>query len=176
MPKSLLATLAWAASPAHSAAPPITIGSLTLHACIAQYGGYCGTLREPLDRTGAIPGKVNIGFEFYPHTDRSRPSLEPILAQEGGPGLSTTGSRDGYVRLFTPIRDRHDIVLIDKRGTGRSSPIDCARLQNAFNPSASDIASCADQLGARAWHYRSADAADDVAAMVYALGFRNADY
>ncbi len=97
-------------------------------------------------------------------------------AQEGGPGYSTTGSRDGYVRLFAPLRDRRDILLVDKRGTGRSSAIDCPALQEAYLPDIQDVAACAAQLGGSAWFYRSADAANDVAAVLAALRLGPVDY
>lgn len=162
---------------AHAKPPPtITVGGMTLDYCNKEYVGYCGSIAQPLDRSGTYPGTVNVGFEFYQHTDMSQPSLGVIMAQEGGPGYSTTGSRDGYVRLFTPLRDRRDIILIDKRGTGLSSPIDCPALQKAYNPSVGDVGECAKQLGASGWFYRSADAAMDVAAVISALQLSPVDY
>jgi pimeloyl-ACP methyl ester carboxylesterase len=49
-------------------------------------------------------------------------------------------------------------------------------LQNAYNPNQAQIASCAAQLGPNAYYYESSDAADDVAGVMAALGFRQADY
>jgi pimeloyl-ACP methyl ester carboxylesterase len=172
----LLTLLAGAAQAQPKPPPTLVVGSLTLTHCINRYDGYCGSITQPLDRAGRLKGSVTIGFEFYPHTDTARQPLGVILAQEGGPGYSSTGSRDGYVRLFTPLRDRRDILLIDKRGTGRSSPIDCPPLQKAFNPNELDVAACAQQLGKSAWFYRSADAADDIAAVMAALQLGPADY
>jgi len=165
-----------AAPMAHAAPSAITVGSVKLHHCIKEYDGYCGSITQPLDRSGGTPGTVTVGFEYYPHTNTYGPSEGVIIAQEGGPGYSTTGSRDGYVRLFTPLRDRRDILLIDKRGTGRSSPIDCPPLQKAYDPGFKDVALCAAQLGGDAWFYRSADAADDVAAVLNALQIGKVDY
>jgi pimeloyl-ACP methyl ester carboxylesterase len=159
-----------------AAAQSITVGSVTMTPCESEYGGYCGSISQPLDRSGQIPAQITIGFEFYPHTDTSQAPLGVILAQEGGPGYSTTGSRDGYVRLFQPLRDRRDILLVDKRGTGRSAAINCPALQQAFEPTQADIASCGKQLGAEAWLYGSPQAADDVAAVLEALDLGPADY
>ena len=156
--------------------PTIKVGALTLHRCIRDLVGYCGSVAQPLDRRGIQPGTVTVGFEFYPHTDISRPALGVILAQEGGPGYSTTGSRQGYVRMLAPLRDRRDILLVDKRGTGRSSAIDCPALQDAYLPTQNDIAQCAGQLGVTSWYYRSADAADDLAAVIGALRLSPVDY
>jgi pimeloyl-ACP methyl ester carboxylesterase len=166
----------FAAFGAHAEPSRIVVGSLTLHHCISEYDGYCGSITQPLDRNGGMSGTVTVGFEFYQHTDLSQPPLGVILAQEGGPGYSTTGSRDGYVRLFTPLRARRDILLVDKRGTGRSSAIDCPGLQQAYLPDLHDVRACGAQLGASTWFYRSADAADDVAAVLGALGMGPADY
>jgi pimeloyl-ACP methyl ester carboxylesterase len=175
--KRLLALLPLLIFTGHArAADTITVGSLTLTKCIDEYDGYCGTLTEPFNRYGGTAGSIVIGFEFYPHTDASQPSAGLLLAQEGGPGYSTTGSRDGYVRMLSPLRTTRDILLMDKRGTGRSSPIDCPKLQRAFEPDLPDIAACAEQLGTNAWYYRSADAADDLADVMAALGYSVADY
>jgi pimeloyl-ACP methyl ester carboxylesterase len=164
---------------AFAASPPpstITVGSLTLTYCNSEYTAHCGTITEPLDRSGTYPGTVTVGFEFYPHTDSSQPSAGLLLAQEGGPGFSTTGSRDGYVRMLAPLRTTRDILLMDKRGTGESSPINCPALQRAFQPTQHEILACAKQLGSNAWFYASQDAANDLADVMTALGYTIADY
>jgi pimeloyl-ACP methyl ester carboxylesterase len=152
----------------------ITVNGITLTPCVAQYGGYCGSIVRPIDPAGRVAGHISIGFEFYPHTDTGKPSLGTIIAQEGGPGYSTTDSRDGYVRLFAPLRDRRDILLIDKRGTGLSGAIDCPALQNGKGLSA--MRACGQQLGKTAWFYSSSFAADDVAAVLTALHTGSVDY
>ena len=167
-----LAVLAWAP---FAAAQTITVGSVTLTHCIDEYDGYCGTLTRPLDPSGHVPGSIDIGFELYQHTNPAA-SAGTIVAQEGGPGYSTTGSRDGYVRLFAPLRTRRDILLIDKRGTGRSGAIDCPRLQRARDPHLAAIRACGWQLGRTAWLYGSDLAADDVAAVLGALSTGPVDY
>ena len=164
--------LAWAPG-AH--AQTITVGSVTLTHCIDKYDGYCGSITRALDPSGHIPGTIAVGFELYQHTEAGPPT-GTIVAQEGGPGYSTTGSRDGYVRLFTPLRVQRDILLIDKRGTGRSAPIDCPRLQHARAPGPADLRACAWQLGPRAWLYGSDLAADDLAAVLGALQTGPVDY
>jgi len=158
--------------------PPntITVGSLTLAYCNSEYTAYCGSITEPLDRSGTYPGTITVGFEFYPHTESSQPSAGLLLAQEGGPGFSTTGSRDGYVRMLAPLRTTRDILLMDKRGTGLSSPINCPALQRAFQPTQHLILACAKQLGSNAWFYASQDAANDLADVMTALGYTIADY
>ncbi len=172
---ALLCALAPCWAPSGAAAAELTVGRLTLTPCIAGYGGSCGTLPVPLDRRDPARGTIVVGFEFYPHTGPGA-SAGLILAQEGGPGYSTTGSRDGYVRMLGPLRADRDILLVDKRGTGRSAAVDCPALQVDAEASQADIAACGRQLGPDAWHYRTADAADDVAEVVAALGYARAAF
>jgi hypothetical protein len=132
----------------------IKVGSLVLTRCIPQYDGYCGSVVRPLDPGGRVPGTIMIGFEVYPRTDAQHERRGVIIAQGGGPGYSTTGSRDGYVRLFTPLRDDgRDIVLIDKRGTGLSGAIDCHRVQRGGGLGA--VSACGRKLGDTSWLYTS---------------------
>ncbi|MFE0755719.1 alpha/beta fold hydrolase [Inquilinus sp. NPDC058860] len=163
-------------APAEAPAATIQVGGVTLTACQPDFGGFCGRIDRPLDPAGTLPGAVAVGFEFYPHRDAGQPAEGVILAQEGGPGYSSTGTREGYLRLFEPLRDRRDVLLVDKRGTGLSDPIECQALQEAgeFVPAA--IAACARQLGPAAWMYGTAPAADDVAAVLDALRIGKVDY
>src|ERR1700721_2217768 len=72
---------------AGSAPPPtITVGELTLTLCRTNFDGYCGSIIQPIDPKGVTPGKIRIGFEYYPRRDLTDPSLGTILPQEGGPG------------------------------------------------------------------------------------------
>ncbi|MGK9237046.1 alpha/beta hydrolase [Inquilinus limosus] len=177
---ALLAAIGAAPAVAQEQAPApaatIQVGSLTLTACQPDFGGFCGRITRPLDPAGTLPGTVTIGFEYYPRRDIDQPAEGVILAQEGGPGYSSTGTREGYLRLFEPLRDRRDTLLIDKRGTGLSDPIQCQALQEAgeFVPAA--LAACAKQLGPDAWMYGTAPAADDVAAVLDALQIGKVDF
>ena len=60
----------------------------------APAGTRCGSVSVPLDRTGAVGGRLRIEFERYLRRDRTRPRLGTMVAIEGGPGYSTTDSRD----------------------------------------------------------------------------------
>jgi pimeloyl-ACP methyl ester carboxylesterase len=161
---------------ARAAEAAITVGGLTLTRCVEAYDGYCGSIERALDPSGSVPGTLAIGFEYYPRRDQARPAEGTIIAQEGGPGYSTTGSRDGYLRMLAPLRRTRDIVLIDKRGTGKSSPIDCGPLQRAYDPGLLAVRACGVQLGRRAWLYRTALAADDTEAVLAALQTGKVDY
>ena len=65
--------------------------------------------------------------------DRGRPSLGTIVAMDGGPGYASTDApfARSLVAVLAPLLRRHDLVLFDERGTGRSDVVDCAPLQAA---------------------------------------------
>jgi len=148
-------------------------GALTLHAC-GERGAYCGILDRALDPSGALPDRIAIYFEFYPHTARG-PATGMLVATEGGPGYPATGSRDDYLALFEPLRRDHDIVIMDNRGTGRSGALDCRALQTGAKWTVAAVAECGESLGERAPLYGTAYAADDLAAILDALGVRSID-
>lgn len=154
-------------------AATLTVGALRLHTC-ARVAAFCGDLRRPLDPSGAIPGRISIHFEFYPHT-AAGPALGTLVATEGGPGYPATLSRDDYLALFAPLRAHRDVLLMDNRGTGRSGALDCAALQTAPRWTIAGVAACGRTLGPRAALYGTAFATDDLAAILAALHIRRID-
>jgi alpha/beta hydrolase fold len=151
----------------------VPVGSMELRPCLSA-PALCGSLDRPLDPTGAIPGRISIHFEYYPHSGPDKP-LGPLVATEGGPGYPATLSRDDYLALFKPLRRRHDFLLMDNRGTGQSGAIDCHELQTAEKWTVELIGACGKSLGSRAPLYSTAYAADDLAAILEALGIRRID-
>lgn len=148
-------------------------GSIQLRRCPAA-PAYCGTLDRPLDPTGVIPGRISIYFEYYPHSGTGKP-LGTLVATEGGPGYPATESRDAYLTLFRPLRQRRDVLLMDNRGTGQSGAVDCRELQTSEKWTVELNGACGDSLGARAPLYSSAYAADDLAAILAALDIPRID-
>jgi pimeloyl-ACP methyl ester carboxylesterase len=153
----------------------LPVGRLILTLCNTVYTGYCGSIERPLDPNGRVRGTVTIGFEYYPRRDPSLSLLGTILPQEGGPGYSSTGSRDFYLGLFDPLRARRAVLIVDKRGTGLSEAIDCPELQTG-SLALSAVAACAKQLGSAAWLYRTDHAAGDIVAVLDALDIDDVDF
>src|SRR5262245_24136047 len=138
-------------------------------------GAMCGRLPVPLDRRDPGGKKMTIYFEIYSHTNPG-PAESAFFASCGGPGNSITVVRGAAVQIFGPNLDVHDIVLIDSRGCGRSTPIDCPELQNgtaSFDRAERD---CASQLGDAASDYGTGDTALDTEAVRTALGYDKIDY
>ena len=59
------------------------------------------------------------------------PALEPIVGAEGGPGYPSIDSAESYLFMLGGLHRRHDLIVMDNRGTGRSGAINCKRLQAA---------------------------------------------
>jgi pimeloyl-ACP methyl ester carboxylesterase len=174
-----LLALFFAAGLAHAAPKPpgkITVGTLALKFCNGDFLGYCGSIRRPLDPTGRVRGSITIGFEWYPRFDQSRPALGVFLPQEGGPGYSTTGTRDAYLNILGALRDRRDVLIVDKRGTGTSGAIDCPGIQTGDPNDPASIKACGNQLGNEAALYRTELAVADIVAVMDALGIEQVDY
>jgi pimeloyl-ACP methyl ester carboxylesterase len=172
---AIFCTALSAAGSAGAAAKTITVGALTLTLCQPDYNGYCGSITRPIDPSGVTPGKLTVGFEYYPRSDLSQARLGTILPQEGGPGYSSTGTRDYYLEIFDALRDRRDVLIVDKRGTGLSSPIDCPALQTG-SLALSAVGACAKQLGDTAWFYGTDFAAQDIVAVMDALAIDDVDF
>jgi len=168
---SFLAALALLGGAAAQAQTPqtITVGSLTLTRCSGSEI-YCGRLARPF---GA--GKIDIFFEYVSARDPASPPVATLVAAEGGPGFPTTDGAASYLGLFQSVMAHRDLVLMDYRGTGRSGAIDCKPLQTAPRLTAENIARCGQQLGADAPLYSAVQDADDLAAILEALGRSKVD-
>jgi pimeloyl-ACP methyl ester carboxylesterase len=64
---------------------------------------------------------------------------------------------------------------MDNRGTGRSGAVDCHELETEERATVESVARCGDSLGTRAALYSTAYAADDLAAVLEALGISTID-
>jgi pimeloyl-ACP methyl ester carboxylesterase len=161
-------TVLFAAGPAAAGeAATLTVGQVTLERCAAA-ARWCAVLQRPLDPHGVVAGNIGVYFEYYPHSAAGA-GAGMLVATEGGPGYPATESREDYLALFQPLRERYDVLIADNRGTGRSGAIDCPQLQQAPQLTEADIGDCGRLLGPRAPLYSTALAADDLAAILEAL-------
>ncbi|MFN8157421.1 MAG: alpha/beta hydrolase [Candidatus Nanopelagicales bacterium] len=157
----------------HVAPRAVHVGSVDLTPCDVTEGALCGSITRPWDPTGAVPGTLSVGFAFVPAA--TSPAIGTVVPHEGGPGYSTTGSADSYAAMYGPLLERRNLLLVDQRGTGLTEPIDCPELQELTTAYATAAARCARRLGDHAHLYGTALSADDLAAVVTALGLGKVD-
>ena len=122
-----------------------------------------------------MSGTTAVRFEYYPRSDTSLPQLGTVVAAEGGPGYSTTDSRDAYLDLFATLQDRRALLLVDQRGTGLSDPFLCSAAQVYDGNWIANAEACGTQLGQRSDLYTSAAAARDLKAVLDSIGVTQID-
>ncbi len=154
---------------------PITVGDLTLRPCSVVAHAWCGHLRRPWDPAHPAQGMLRIGFAFAPARDGSRPALGTYVPHEGGPGYATTGTGTSYAQMYGPLLRRHNLLLVDQRGTGLSTALRCPDLQNLRIAYSVAAGRCGRALGTRSDDYTSARSADDLAAVIHRLDLGRID-
>jgi pimeloyl-ACP methyl ester carboxylesterase len=154
----------------------ITVGTLTLTFCDKDFNGYCGSIKRVLDPTGGVKGNINVAFVYYPRFDQTRPALGTLLPQEGGPGYSTRGTASAYLNIYGSLRDRRDVLIIDKRGTGLSDAINCPAIQTGDPADPNNLKACGQQLGKTAPLYGTKLAVDDIVAVMDAMEIDDVDF
>jgi pimeloyl-ACP methyl ester carboxylesterase len=162
-----------------SSTPSSTTASLgaTLPKCADDQSWRCGSVTVPLDRSNPSAGTIKIAFFVQGHHDSTKPRLEPIFFSPGGPGGSVWANRVALPLLAWDRR--HDTVLIEPRGVGRSGAIVCQGLQTGVSTTAelrTASADCARQLGSTADRYGTGDVALDIEDVRKALGVDSFDY
>lgn len=138
---------------------------------IEPEGFRCGSIEVPFERSDPSYGRTEVGFAVRRRDRADQPSLGAIFAQEGGPGYSSSGTANAYVKLFGDLLERRELVLVDMRGIGLSDPIDCPDLQRGLGPDAIALPECARRLGKRFISYRTSAGADDMNDVRRALGY-----
>jgi pimeloyl-ACP methyl ester carboxylesterase len=137
----------------------------------------CGEIEVPEDRAKPDGRRITIFAAVLP-ANTLNPKDDPFVILAGGPGQAASHLAPFASRL-AEIRRSRDIVLIDQRGTGRSSPLTC----EAFKPFGDGALEtdplprarqCAEQLRARgvdAAQYTTTAWIADLEAMRGALGY-----
>jgi pimeloyl-ACP methyl ester carboxylesterase len=143
------------ASGTTASGPALRVGHARLRKCASHPLTYCGRLRVPLDYASAASPKIGIGYRWLPATGHAKGT---ILAVEGGPGYSSVGTEPEYRAQAGPLLRTRNMLLVNLRGTGSSTPVNCPGLEHAgpaqhgtqFNRL---VAACGRQLN-HTWRYR----------------------
>lgn len=143
-------------------------------AAMSDRGVRCGTLFVPENRQVEGSYVIELAVAILPST-AANPAPDPVIYLEGGPGGSALINWEDW--MDSALRQRGDLILIDQRGTGYSSPtLDCVELNDLDedNPTAA----CRERLvndGIDIAAYNSAENADDIADLIVALGLEEAN-
>lgn len=84
----------------------------------------CGSLQRPLDPARPDGVKIDVHYLVVPAMARNK-QPDAVLMLAGGPGQSAISLAARVLPRFSRLNNRHDLVFIDQRGTGRSAPLQC---------------------------------------------------
>jgi pimeloyl-ACP methyl ester carboxylesterase len=82
----------------------------------------CGKLTVFEDREKRTGRTIDLNIVVLPALDQNT-KAEPLFDLAGGPGAASTGAAMFYANEGKAYRRKHDIVLVDQRGTGKSNPL-----------------------------------------------------
>jgi pimeloyl-ACP methyl ester carboxylesterase len=82
----------------------------------------CGKLTVFENRQTRSGRTIDLNIVELPAFDQKNKN-EPLFDLAGGPGIASTGAATFYATDGKEYRRKHDIVLVDQRGTGKSNPL-----------------------------------------------------
>ena len=140
----------------------------------------CATLGVPLDREHPDGEKIALQIAVVPALNR-RSTSAPLFLLAGGPGQSASDMYVAQSAAFSRIGRDHDIVLVDQRGTGRSSALACEYPEDWQEPADPMPAlrqatqACLTKYGDRVRFYTTSIAVRDLDSVRAALGYEQID-
>ncbi len=125
---TLLGLLAVACSdtPPHST----RFGSLVFTPCTigdpaARASAQCASLTVPENRADPSSRAISLAVAWLPASAKA--DRAPVFLIAGGPGLSARDTYAGVAQSLPELHEHHDLILVDQRGIGGSSPLNCTR-------------------------------------------------
>ena len=99
------------------ASAPASPATLPLRACTVQgVAAKCGTLLVPENRDSGAGPRIGLRVVVVPaRRSPARPDAFTYLA--GGPGGAASEQTAVVNSIWSGVHERHDIVLVDQRGT-----------------------------------------------------------
>lgn len=114
-----------------TAAPNVPFGHLQFEPCTLTAPGQpltvearCTTMRVPEDRARPQGRQIDLAIAWVPSTARA-PAPDPVVMLTGGPGQAAQESYPQVSHAFREVLKQRHVILVDQRGTGRSSPLEC---------------------------------------------------
>ena len=148
------------------------IAPIVLAACvIGGFNAQCGTATVPENRALPDGPQITLAVAVLPKWDRTtRRRADPVFWISGGPGGVASEDLPWVARTFVDVRQHRDIVFVDQRGVGGSSPLAC-KVATGGTDVAAVVRACLGQITADVTHYRTPDAMDDLDDVRQALAY-----
>ncbi len=176
MLRLLLAALALAPLGALAQNPELEDCRISAGAGMPSMKARCTTLTRPLDPSGEIEGEIELRIAVVPALNLT-PEPDPVVPIAGGPGQGSVQFYTAYSPAFERLRRNRDILLVDQRGTGKSSTMDCnfddelVEGQYSIELTVQYTKQCLDELPHDARFFTTSVAVQDLEAVREALGY-----
>lgn len=134
----------------------------------------CHRLPVPLDRTRPDGETIKIFYAVIP-SNAAQPAADPLFILAGGPGQAASEMGALIDVAFSEVREHRDIVMMDRRGTGKSHPLDCELFDEddiRIDPAvlARRAGRCQSESGTDTRRFTAEDVVHDIDAVRQALG------
>ncbi|MER5643367.1 alpha/beta fold hydrolase [Streptosporangium sp. NPDC002524] len=136
------------------------------HPCAAARTRCDGEIQVPLDWGDPASERITVAFAWLPRKDASRPASGTVLANPGGP-LAALPAVPSLTEALGPVLDRQNLLVVEPRGLGKSSPLLCPGLDLAVRET---VEACVAHLGPRNRFFTADQAVTDMNAVRDALG------
>jgi pimeloyl-ACP methyl ester carboxylesterase len=153
-------------------------GTLTMKPCVEQgLSARCGTLVVAENRAEPDGRMISLHIVVLPAW--TKPAAKDAVAYlAGGPGVAATSMAATLAQQLTGLNLRHDLLLVDQRGTGESNAYSCPNPPKPLRSKGELRAftqACLEAFGGDVRQYGTRAATDDLDAVRAALGYPQLD-
>lgn len=107
---------------------PASLPQVQLESCMIEAvprTALCGSVRVPQDYRHPHAGMTDLYLVLLRNDEAGPATGTALTLLTGGPGTAATGGLTGLLNAYPEAAARFDILVIDQRGTGRSTPLRC---------------------------------------------------
>ena len=90
----------------------------------------CGTFEVWENRATRAGRRIKLAVDVVPALSTS-PAPDPVFVLAGGPGQGAADTVGVVLPMLEKLHRKHDLVFVDQRGTGASSPLKCHLAEDA---------------------------------------------
>lgn len=136
----------------------------------------CGILLRPLNPADDGSPLIDLNVAVVPALSLE-PEADPFVPIAGGPGQASTEFYAAIATAFEDVRRTRDIVLLDQRGTGQSSALDCEVVEQLTTATIGDTQTldatreCLESLEHDPRYFTTSIAVQDLEALRESLGY-----
>ena len=136
----------------------------------------CATFSQPVNRADPNSEKITLHVARLPAT-ALEPAADALTLINGGPGGSSIDMLVDFAGVARSFTRERDVIVIDQRGTGRSSPMSCPGVTDRADEFALEdipeaIAACLAELPQDPRYFTTSAAVEDLEALRQALGYQ----